>query len=165
MMKDPPDKYRTMKCPLKNIIIDQRNTETLFDAVQRTHKLVIQAYQFIRLWILKKYHDKKNIPEITEDTIKMTFKTLSEKSIGGPKPKGENAELLNEFAKFYKDEYSKMEYKKISALNLSQILGYMAIDMLTNIENNIKLNFISYVKRFVNSSFKKEHNEFTNLLT
>jgi hypothetical protein len=34
----------------------------------------------------------------------------------------------------------------------------MATDMLTNVENNIKLHFISYVKRFVNSSFRKEHN-------
>ena len=31
--------------------------------------------------------------------------------------------------------------------------------MLTNIENNIKLHFIKYVFRFVNSSFKKQNNE------
>ena len=35
----------------------------------------------------------------------------------------------------------------------------MSIDMLTNIENNIKLHFIKYVFRFVNSSFKKQNNE------
>ena len=31
--------------------------------------------------------------------------------------------------------------------------------MITNIENNIKINFIAYVKRFVNSSFRKINNE------
>jgi hypothetical protein len=35
----------------------------------------------------------------------------------------------------------------------------MAIDMLTNIENNIKLNFFKYVNRFVNSVFKKQNND------
>jgi hypothetical protein len=176
-MREPPDKYHTMKCPLKNIIIDTKNTPILFDAMMRTHKLVIQAYQFIRLWILKKYSDKKDIPEITENTIKIAFIILNgniqdnekgnkidndefeEKKKAGPKPKGENADLLSEFEKFYKDEYKDLGYTKISALNLSQILCYMATDMMTNIENNIKLNFISYVKRFVNSSFIKEHNE------
>jgi len=35
----------------------------------------------------------------------------------------------------------------------------MAEDMVTNIENNIKQNFFTYVKRFVNASFKKQHND------
>lgn len=169
-MREPPDKYHTMKCPLKNILIDIQKMPILFDAMMRTHKLVIQTYQFIRLWILKKYNEKKDIPEISENTIKMAFIILSgkeqkeqkeqtEQKKAGPKPKGENADLLTEFEKFYKEEYKELEYAKISALNLSQILCYMATDMLTNIENNIKLNFISYVKRFVNSSFRKEHNQ------
>lgn len=42
---------------------------------------------------------------------------------------------------------------KLDGINLSQILIYTATDMLTNIENNIKLHFFKYVKRFVNSSF------------
>jgi hypothetical protein len=172
-MKRKPDKYHTMKCPLNNIIIDKKNTEIIFDAMMRTHNIVIQSYQFIRLWILKKYNDKKDIPEITENTIKMSFNILCEckenkkpdkncniveKKKAGPKPKGENEELLKEFEHFYENEYKNLEYEKIDSINLSQILCYMATDMITNIENNIKLNFIAYVKRFVNSSFKKEHN-------
>lgn len=35
----------------------------------------------------------------------------------------------------------------------------MSIDILTNIENNIKLNFPKYVKIFVNSCFKKQNKE------
>ena len=73
-MKRKPDKYRTMKCPLKNIIIDQRNIEVLFEAMMRTHKLVIQSYQFLRFWILKKYKDNKTIPEITPKPGKKLMK-------------------------------------------------------------------------------------------
>ena len=63
-----------------------------------------------------------------------------------------------EFKKFYDDEYKNLNYgAKLDGTNLSQILTYMAIDMLTNIENNIKLNFFKYVGRFVNSCFKKQN--------
>jgi hypothetical protein len=158
-IKKPPDKYRTIKCSLKSIIKPTLNNTTLFDACMRTHKIVIHTYHFLRLWILHKYHNKKNIPLISDDTIKMAFKALLKDS-QGPKPKGTNLELFTEFKKFYDDEYKNLNYAdKIDGNNLSQILGYMSIDMLTNIENNIKLHFIKYVFRFVNSSFRKQNNE------
>ena len=153
----PPDKYRTVKCSLNAIFKDKKIYEKLFDATNRTHQLVIHTYQFLRLWILNKYEQSSNnidIPIITEDTIYMAFKALIKES-SGPKPKGSNLELLNEFNKFYENKYKKLGYNdKIDGKNLSQILNYMKVDMITNIENNIKMNFISYLKRFVNASFK-----------
>ncbi|ULY68595.1 hypothetical protein [Chlorella virus XW01] len=150
----PPDKYRTVKCSLNSIFKDKNYYEKLFDATNRTHQLVIHTYQFLRLWILDKYRKNSDIPIITEDTIYMAFKALIKES-SGPKPKGSNLELLNEFNKFYEKKYKKLGYyDKIDGKNLSQILNYMKVDMITNIENNIKLNFISYLKRFVNASFK-----------
>jgi len=157
--KKPPDKYRTIKCSLKSIVNNELNQTKLFDACYRTHQIIIHTYQFLRLWILNKYHNKENIPLITDDTIKMAFKSLLKDS-QGPKPKGTNLSLYNEFKKLYDDEYKKLNYEnKLDGVNLSQILGYMSIDMLTNIENNIKLHFIKYVNRFVNSSYKKQNNE------
>ena len=47
---------------------------------------------------------------------------------------------------------------KLNGSYLSQILNNMAIDMKTNIENNVKMHFFKYVNRFVNSSFKKINN-------
>lgn len=153
----PPDKYRTVKCSLNSIFKDNKYYEKLFDATNRIHQLVIHTYQFLRLWILDKHErssENIDIPIITEDTIYMAFKSLIKES-SGPKPKGSNLELLNEFNKFYEKKYKKLGYDdKIDGKNLSQILNYMKVDMITNIENNIKLNFISYLKRFVNASFK-----------
>jgi hypothetical protein len=159
ILKKPPDKYRTIKCSLKSISKNELNQTKLFDACYRTHQIVIHIYQFLRLWILKKYHNKQEIPIITDDTIKMAFKSLLKDS-QGPKPKGTNLNLYNEFKKLYDDEYKKLNYEfKLDGVNLSQILGYMSVDMLTNIKNNIKLHFIKYLNRFVNSSFKKQNNK------
>ena len=156
-MKKPPDKYKTLKISLKQILKKKDIQPKLFSAITRTNKLVIHVYQFLKLWILYKYHNNENIPIITTDLIKMIFKTLITAS-SGPKAKGTNGKYLEKFTKFYNDEYSNLGCDiKLNGTNLSQIIKYTCTDMLTNIENNIKLNFISYIKRYVNSSFKKQH--------
>ncbi len=156
--KKPPDKYKTLKCNLLQIIKNKDDISTIFDAVIRTHKIVTHTYQFLRLFILCNYKKNKEIIKITDDVIKMVFKTLIQKS-AGPKPKGNNLKILNEFNDFF-SKYERLYFtEKIDGKNLSQILNYMSVDILTNIENNIKLNFISYVKRFVNSSFRKINND------
>ena len=159
ILKKPPDKLRTIKCSFTSILKDKNVTDKLFDATCRTHQIITHTYQFLRLWILYKYKKDKDIPIITENTIKMTFKTLI-KDTNGPKPKGSNLILYEELTKFYSKRYSKLNNNKLlDGSNLSQILNYSATDMITNIENNIKINFIAYVKRFVNSSFRKINNE------
>ena len=158
-MKKPPDKYKTLKVPLKGIVKGTIDYANLHSSIRRANKLVIHVYQFLRLWILKKYHNKQTIPEIDEGLIQMAFKALSTESVG-PKPKGANLKTYVDFCSFYDNVYRKLGYKnKIDATNLSQIIGYLCTDMLTNIENNIKLHFLNYVRRFVNSSFKKQHSE------
>ena len=157
--KKPPDKYKTVKCSIKTIIKPNLDKNKLFDACFRTHQIVIHTYQFLRLWILDKYHNNnKIIPNITDDTIKMAFKSLIKES-QGPKPKGSNLDLYNEFIKLYNEQYKHLNYDiKLDGKNLSQILSYMSIDMITNIENNINLHFVKYLNRFVNSSFRKQNN-------
>jgi hexulose-6-phosphate isomerase len=73
----------------------------------------------------------------------MTFKVFIKDSCG-PKPKGSNSELYNEFIRFYNIKCKKLNFgDKIDGSNLSQILGYCATDILTNVENNIKINSVT----------------------
>ena len=74
-----PDKLRTIKCSLKNIlkrneILNKHIIEKLFDATCRTNDIIIHTYQFLRLWILFEYENNSDIPIITKDTIKMSAK-------------------------------------------------------------------------------------------
>ena len=155
-----------MKCSLKSIVLNDLNQETLFGAVMRTHRIVIHAYQMLRLWILKKYNDKEKLPLITTHTIAMAFKALMLVNPRGGKTQGNNLVLYNEFKKFFDDEYKHLycDGDKINGTNLSRILGFMETDMITNIENNIKMHFIKYVKLFVNSSFKKQNNDLLSVV-
>lgn len=157
--KKPPDKLNIVKTNIQNIIKDPLYINELYDACLRTHKIVIQSYHFLRLWILDYYHSNKEIPIITKDVIKMIFTTLTVSTKGGNKPQGANLILLNQLNTFYNEKYNNMNYTKINSAYLSQILNDMSTDMFTNIENNVKLHFFKYVKRFVNSSYKLIHNE------
>ena len=159
----PLSKLKINKVALHKILIDNKNFDNhkiIFDAVNRTHQLYIHLCMFMRVFVLKKYHANEEIPTITKDFISMAIKALLKPSICGPKPKGENLELFEEFTNFYVSDYEQLEYSaKIDGTNLSQILAYIEVDVLKNIENNIKLHFINYVRRFVNASFKKDDNK------
>ncbi len=155
-MKKPPDKDKiiNVKCNFNKILRNNDHKKYLFDVCFRTNKIVIQTYQFLRLWILEHYHRNINIPIITDDTIKMAFSALTFTDKGGNIPKGKNLMMLNDFKNFFNQHCLNLNFEKINSSYLSQILNSMATDMITNIENNIKMHFFKYVKRFVNSSFK-----------
>ena len=154
MDKEPPDKYSCIKLPIHKIIRNENYDSTLTiinDAVMRTNYIIYKTYLLLRLWILQKYHKNENIPFITESTIKMCMKSLVKES-AGPKPKGENLKIFQEFKSLH-------NFKIEDGKNLSAVLDYYAVTILTAIENNIKLHFINYINRFVNSYFKFMYKE------
>ena len=156
----PPDKYRCIKLPIQKILksdIPIDVLERINDAVSRTNIITTNSYFLLRLWVLQKYHNNQEIPIITEDTIRMSMKSLV-KASAGPKPKGNNLALLQEFQNTGNSIFTLQDGK-----NLSAILDYYATTMITSIENNIKMHFIDYIKRFVNSYFKNIYqNELQN---
>jgi len=154
--KEPPDKYRCLKLHISSILHKdnedvKENIEILQNAIIRTNAITTKTYFLLRLWVLHKYHNNQEIPEITGDTISMCMKSIM-KSSSGQKPKGNNAILLDEFQNLNTFELE-------DGSNLSSILDYYATTMITAIENNIKMRFFDYIKRFVNSYFKHIYQE------
>jgi hypothetical protein len=157
--KEPPDKYRCLKLPITSILINdteknkiiKENMDILENAIIRTNSITTKTYFLLRLWILHKYHSNLEIPEISEDTISICMKSIMLPS-SGQKPKGNNAILLDEFKNLH-------NFTLENGNNLSSILDYYKTTMLTSIENNIKIHFFDYIKRFVNSYFKHLYKE------
>lgn len=66
---------------------------------------------------------------------------------------------------FYNCEFQQLGYSygdKINKTGLSQIINFLSIEILTAIDNNIKLNFVSYLNKFVNCFFKDTHENIIN---
>ena len=134
--------YRTSKCSLDSITKNKKSDtkSILCDAVLRTHKIVTNTYEFLRLWILKKYYDslkenetKITLPIITIETIKAAFKTfIKEKETDDGENENktekdnnmqyEKIRLCEEFLKFYNDECKDLQFcEKVDGIYLTQI--------------------------------------------
>ena len=63
---------------------------------------------------------------------------------------------LNTLTNFYKEYYSKLINKdeELYYDGLSYVLAYEAIDMITNINNNIEMNLINHINKYINLQFE-----------
>lgn len=148
----PPDQYKCIKVPIIDILrkdVNNNNSNIMLlldNTVIKTNKIIIKTYQLLRLWLLEKYHNNLDIPIITEDIIKLAMKSISTKQID---KRILNKDILNEFINL------SSFMSKEDSINLSSVLQSYQTIILTSIENNIKLHFIEYTNRFINSYFKK----------
>jgi hypothetical protein len=156
-MKKPKIRYKIKKLRL-NKILKHYNINSYFieEYISNAHNVADHISHFIRAFILYCYKNKLVIPLIDDNFFKLCSVVLTTKPAGGNLPKGENKAKIELLKKFYDDFYSKLGYcqeDKISSLHLSQMISYIATEYTTAIDNNIKNNFIEYLKRFVNASF------------
>ena len=149
------DSYRTIKLPLDRIINDSSHKEKISNCALRSNKICIKTYQVLKLWILNKYYSNLEIPLITKDTIGMAQKSILKPS-RGRKAKNNNLIILKEFQALY-------PFTLEDGKNLSAILDYQKISILTAIENNIKCHYFDHLENFLTSffrdKFEKELNE------
>jgi hypothetical protein len=138
----PPDYYKCIKIPLEKIVADKANRKIILSAVFRTNKIIVKTYLLLRLWVLNKYHTNAVIPKITQETIITCMQTLNLNSYSSTKKKP----LYNEFRQLFL-------FEQEDGSNLTQILKFRSITILTMIENNIKYHFFDYLKRYVKSYF------------
>ena len=123
------------------------------DAVNRTTCIVTNTYNFIRAYIIHCYDKKINIPKIDEQFVSLIMNTVSKRT----NTCGRKSEHIHKdkIEKFYNDNIFKLMKKEniINDNKLSFILHYEAIDMITNIENNIREHFIDHVKKLIKIKF------------
>ena len=152
------DFMKTNKDNLKNIIKDNTILPIIEELVIRTNKIVIHAYQFLKLYLLHLYENKKSFPELTKDYISDIFKVITKRKCGsGGYTEKNMPSQLKILTNFYNSHYSQTTSESNDDIlyydKLSYILPYESIDMITNINNNIQEHFISHLNRYVNVVF------------
>lgn len=153
--KEKLDLMIVNKCPLKNVCSDNKLIKKINEKVLVINKIVIQTYQFLNLYLIHKYDKNEVFPEINSIFIKSIIKTITKRQDTRGKPPSESTVLLlEELNNFYEKEYKKCIIDKDiqEDTKLNFIMAYEVIDILTNIENNIKEHFFDYLNKFVNNS-------------
>ena len=78
--------YRTVKTSLKSILRNYQDIQPEINKlVIRCNDIVIQTYQFIRLYVLHKYHNKQELPIINKKFIEYCFKVQGTRDNRGKK--------------------------------------------------------------------------------
>jgi len=157
-----PSSYRTIKCSLKAILRNPKDFQPkLNDLVIRCNDIVTETYQFIRLFILKKYHAKEDLPEIDEPFILYSMKATGTRDNRGRK--AVNGSLQTELELFYDKEFKEVlqHQDKHELLNMSYLLPYLATQMHTGIHNNMKEHFMTRLLRFINKTVSSYDEDLT----
>ena len=119
----PPDPseqvYRIIKCPLKCVLKKYNTLQPIIEnAVIDMNEIVILSYQFIRLYLLDKFNNNKELPIINKQFVLDVIKTISSpNSKRGQKTKQENIRNSTgklDMKQFYNEEFSKLVSAKPS---------------------------------------------------
>lgn len=164
---EPPDKekqlneqiYKMVKCPLKAVLKEYDTLQLLIDGVVKDiNQFVIIGYQFIRLYLLDKFHNKKEFPIINKQFILDVLKTIASSDTNrGKSNKNENIKnksVKDDLKLFHTNTFSKLVDKKMSYSNKTHILEQTAKEMTTCLETNISTHFIKHLFRYINCLFK-----------
>ncbi len=146
---------RTIKDNIKNIILNQEKLKLINTMVIKINKIVIHSYHFLKLYLCDLYSKNMNFPDINKNYICHLFQTVSFRTYKqGRPPTKENQLILGPLKNFYDLHYKPIIFENIEYDNLTASLAYEAVDMLTNIENNIKEHFINHLNKYINIVFK-----------
>ena len=154
---------KAIKCKFKTIIKDDNVYNKLLQIINKSNNVKFVCSNMINAYILYKFNNNLQIPNIDYNFFRMAFKAISKTSVG-PKPKNDNKIIYDDICSFLKTEGFKLfTYKqncniddyKLNSTNLSYIFNSYCIEMETNFKNNITQNFFKYVHQYVNETFIK----------
>jgi len=174
-MSDNPN-YKVLKGRFSDVLKKSHsiNYDNLLDCIKKANDIGFCCSHFIRSYLLyifgnnksaKKIEDIKDMPILDVNFISMAFKALSKKKLQGQRPNENNLKIYDKMAEYFKNHFVKLipNYKetvdieeyKYDSNNLSNILKSLTTQMITSYTNNIKLNFLKYLRQYVNGIFIK----------
>ncbi len=150
---EPPDKgkqkHRTVKCKLKTIIACDNFLSKIDEAIIKINQIVIYAYQFLRMFILERYD---NTIELDRQFIYNLLKAICSNDIIQYQENDKYSTLFE----YYNANYKKFKFAGIDSKNISYILQYASIEIITCLENNIMNHFKDYLNKYINILFLYE---------
>ncbi len=142
------DYMKTNKNNIKNIVRNESTILKLNDLVTNTNKIIIHAYNFIKLFFIYQYENNKEFSLIDKEFICDVFKVITQRKCGSGGYRDDNMpKQQKELVDFYNNHYKKTVDKNeiLYYDKLSYILAYEAIDMekiLMLISKNILYNIL-----------------------
>ncbi len=174
----PKQRYRIVQIGLQSIVKNQATKDRITKCVLNLHKLAIQTYQFIALYLTHVLQYKhESLPHIDEEFVQdlerlivkasLTRGNIDYERLSLRKPKEGTSEeviekkdndnvirLVNRFkmTNFMNEHYHSLmvtsKQGEINNVGLSQSINFLAKEVLTALNNNIQEHYEDYLLRF-----------------
>jgi len=147
------DYMKTNKDNIMNVINYPTHINIINDIVVKVNKIIIHTCQFLKLYLIHLYDNKKDFPKINEDFIGYIFMVLTIRKCGsGGYTDNNMPEQLKQLTKFYNEYYKPLTVNDevIYYDKLNYVLAYEAIDIEKNINVNISEHFIQHLNKYIN---------------
>lgn len=155
MNREPDKYYKCIKIPLNHIIRHKYDQKIIVDNVNKANKIIINALQLIKLYYLQQAKDYNNYLVIDENLVLAVLKAVCIDN--GRIQKPEIQEHYDKLKILYKSTYCNLNiFDNLNYDGLATLFQYLAIEIVTIFENNIKCRFYDYVVRFINTFFAKK---------
>jgi hypothetical protein len=143
--------FQSVKTSLKSVVKNEAVIKKLTQAALLTNRIMTHSLHFLKLYLLHYSDAGDALPTINKPFVNAVMKILCEKTENrGRAPKAETQELKEKLTEFHREHYQPPMTDTMNYHHLNTVLDYMAIDVITMYENNIKQHFCKYVERFVN---------------
>ncbi len=147
-------KFKSIKCSLKSVVVDSKILEKINKIVIDVNEIVTRTYQFIKLYVLSKFESHQPLPDVTDiDFINMIVRASVINDQRGNNVNDNNKIILKELENFYDSNLKNIYKEKCNAIGYSNILNFCKQEILTAYTNNIKMNYLKYVKQYLFSYF------------
>lgn len=141
----------TVKTSLKSILNNYDiNYPIINQLVLDSNEIVIQTYQFMRLYFLYCFYNDEEFVEIDKDSVLYFIRTLGHLTTKRSTLL-KNQELNDKLNIFYQNEfYPLIKKPKYSLDYKSYLTPYLAEEISTSFKNNIQMHFITRFRNFLN---------------
>jgi len=148
--------YQCIKTSLKSVVRDDAVIATLRDAALRANGIVTHALQLLKLYLIHCYDTRVPLPTIDRQFVTSVMKVLCAEPTVGGKPSEATKCIKDKLKAFYEAHYRPSMVGELDYRHLSTVLDYLAIEVITMYETNVKQHFVEYVERFVNVAWEKK---------
>jgi len=167
--------FTTVKTSLKSVLSNYKDDQPRINGlVIECHQIVTRTYQFMRLYLLNRYANVKKqmenntlikppyslfppivkdngslSTEINKELIRYFIRAGGIKDNRGRKPL--NQSFIRELDEFYLKEYQPhLKKEKYNLKNKTDLIDSLAIQIQTGYNNNLKVHFITRIRRLMN---------------
>ena len=150
--------FRSVKCPIKGIIKDPGVLSEIQEITIKINGARTNMLQFTKLYFIFLLKENKPFPVVNKSFFKVVLRVLSERS--GSKRSSIDPVLFDSITDFYNEFYKTLIEEKIEKFSgLESVVAYMITDIISDIENNIKMRFHDHLRKFVFSFFLNRGSE------